>query len=154
MNDLYLKMLRYFKDEDGNLITEGIIIHQVNCQGKFNAGFAKAIRNTYYKVYTDYKMMIKEFNKEELFGSIVITKIHNKLIVASIFTQFDYGRDKSIVYTDYKKFNDCIKKLGEEFKGHSFYVPKVIGCGLANGDERIIKCILSKYLHSYKFIKK
>lgn len=52
---------------DGNLLDAktDIIAHQVNCQGAFNSGVAKAIREFDECIYNDYKTYIKyakEFN--------------------------------------------------------------------------------------------
>lgn len=57
---------------DGDLLTSraDIIAHQVNCQGAFNSGVAKAIRNFDVEVYNDYYRFCSINTPEQLLGSV------------------------------------------------------------------------------------
>lgn len=124
---------------NGNLLdaTEDIIGHQVNCQGVMGSGVAKQIRATYPFVYDQYKMMADELegSREDLLGwcQFVDTGKH---LVANLFSQLNYGRDKSVLYTDYEALRVALILLKVHAMYHNLSValPFNIACGFANGD--------------------
>lgn len=81
------------KDLNLEEITEGIIIQEVNCQGKFKTALNREIKSVYPEVFADYKRYISERNKYLILGNVLFTKINDKLTVASIFGQFYYLTD-------------------------------------------------------------
>lgn len=113
-----------------------IVGHQVNAQGKMNSGIAKTVRKDYEKAYLEY-MSLFETKTSDLskMGKCQIVKCENK-IIANLFGQRFYGRDKSVVYTDYDKLKEALISLKNYSKNNGYIVslPYNIGCGLANGD--------------------
>jgi hypothetical protein len=72
-----------------------------------------------------------------------------RLEVVNAYTQYKYGRnhkdgDKNPV--DYAAIEMCMKKLNYRFKGKHIGLPGLIGCGLAGGNEDIVKSIIKKEL--------
>ena len=118
-------------------ITQGIIAHQVNCQNKFGAGLAKAIAQKYPKAKQDYHALMKVTqNPKSMFGKILYTHLTEQLMVAHIFSQYDYGNAAKTgkIYTDYEKLIAALKHLTLQYPHEDIYIPKGIGCGLAGGD--------------------
>lgn len=125
----------YYKK--GNLLesTETIIIHQVNCQGKMNSGVAKAIREAYPKVYTDYLGLEVS---SLLLGCVQYVEVDNKTIV-NLFGQDNY-LPRTVRNTSYDALEEGFRKIKRDLKGN-LAIPK-IGCGLGGGDWRIVSAII------------
>ena len=96
----------YYKK--GNLLecTEAIIIHQVNCQGKMNAGVAKIIREAYPKVYTDY---LELEASSTLLGCVQYVEVDNKIVV-NLFGQDNY-RPRTVRHTSYDALDEGFRKI-------------------------------------------
>lgn len=124
-------------------IQEGIIAHQVNCQGAFGAGLAKSIANKYPKCKQAYLDYVNTHPKDILLGDVCLYNVTDKLSIANIFGQFSYGRGKC--FTDYKALDKGFATLRQTFPDKPIYAPYKIGCGLAGGDWNIVKNILDKY---------
>lgn len=144
-------MFPNYTEQYGDILTikKGIIVQGVNCRGVMGAGLAKQIRAMYPQVYNDYyKLWSSTKQPYDLLGTNVLTEISDDLIIASGFTQPDYGSCKDYVYADY----DAIKSVFEEVDllaknlDMPVYLPK-IGAGLANGNwdiiSRTIKSVIS-----------
>lgn len=146
---------------NGNIldVTEGIIVHQVNCKGVMGAGLAKQIRNKYPVVYTKYREFINGADPTSLLGKHQITRVTNTLIVLNIFGQLNYGT--STMQTDYAAFENALStfsnlyKLSEKVntKHSPIYFPYGIGCGLAGGDWNIISKLIDKYFPEAIIVK-
>ena len=123
-------------------IQEGIICHQVNCQGKMGAGLTLKIRNKFPEVYRVYRDNIPNL------GEVQIIAVSEKLFVANLAAQQYYGRERGKRYTDYGAFRNCLIKLRKiaNNKNLTPYLPYDIGCGLAGGDWDIISNFIYKYL--------
>jgi O-acetyl-ADP-ribose deacetylase (regulator of RNase III) len=83
---------------DITTVTNGIIAHGVNCQGKFGAGVALAIRNKWPAVYNSYilnsrPIMRSAENIAQLLGSCHMIRVSPTLWVANCYTQLNYGND-------------------------------------------------------------
>lgn len=125
-----------------------IICQQVNCQGKMGAGLASAIRKKYPYVYEKYKDVCDcAINKKSLLGKCLLIDIENNKFCANLFGQYYYGNDKYYVYTDYNALKtsfvhlkELCKFIKEKNKKENIVVaiPYKIGCGLANGDWKIV----------------
>jgi len=153
------------KNIKGNILdaNEDIICHQVNCQKVMNADLAKQIRNKYPNVYKEYVDLInwakEEYKrgyskKESLLGSIQFVECSDGKIVANLFGQDRYGRDKQ--YTDYEALEKCLYSLYEsvtwennKLKGKSIAIPYGIGCGLGGGDWNTVYGIIEKIFSDY-----
>lgn len=125
----------YYKK--GNLLecTETTIIHQVNCRGVMNSGVAKAIREAYPKVYTDY---LELEASSTLLGCVQYVEVDNKIIV-NLFGQDNY-RPRTVRHTSYDALEEGFRKIKRDLKGN-LAIPK-IGCGLGGGDWRIVSAII------------
>lgn len=121
--------------------SEGVIAHQVNCKGVMGSGVARSLRSKYPNIYKAY--MESNFQ----LGSIQFVGVANNLVVANMFSQFDYGRDKSVVYTNYVALQNCLRQLYKFASLHNLQVvmPYNIGCGLANGDWNKVYNLIKLY---------
>lgn len=140
---------------EGDLLSvdRGIIVHGCNCQGVMGSGIAKAIREKWPVVYDAYESHYYNCDDTLYLGDIVTvasydcnddwypyinnytTDLPAELIVVNAMTQFDYGRDKNVVYVDYDAITAAfarVKILARETK-LPVHFPR-IGAGLANGD--------------------
>jgi O-acetyl-ADP-ribose deacetylase (regulator of RNase III) len=130
---------------NGNILnaSENIICQQVNCKGVMGAGLALQVVKKYPNVYYDYDRYLRT-NKFPL-GSILNIEVGTSKIISCLFSQDDYGRSKKI-YTNYRALEDCLTKLNSYAinNKYSIAIPWGIGCGLANGDWRIVLDIIDK----------
>lgn len=121
---------------------ENILIQQVNCQGIMGAGLALEIKQKYKEVESTYKEVCRKHTPNELLGKTLIVKCHDGKIIANIFGQINYGRNKQ--QTDYDALKQGFEtifyniKHVDEFKGKTVALPMGIGCGLAGGDWKIV----------------
>lgn len=131
------------------------ILHQVNCRGVMGAGLALTLRNLNPRLYNLYQSHCRQFSPQDLLGKSFIC---GKVI--SIFGQLNYGRDKSVVYTNYgalqRAFTSIHKRLPLD---KSIAFPFGFGCGLANGDWNIVKqliidCFPGRTIYIHKYIEK
>lgn len=134
----------------GNLldVTDGYILHQVNCQGKMNSGVAKQIREKYPIVYDWYKSWCddKHINRD-LLGNIQFVYTDNscKLCVVNLFAQDKYGYDGK-VYTSYEAIEKCLRTVGEQLKGKKVALPYNMSCCRGGADWNIIYEMIKTYL--------
>ena len=142
---------------EGNLLNSSaeIIAHQVNYMGVMNSGVAKQIRNTYPKVYDNYKELCNKFvnNRQYLLGKVQFVHIHGNNYVANMFMQVNYGL--SLRYTDYEAMEICMKKLHDYITTNIFTtiaMPYNIGCGRGGGDWSIVENIIRKEFEKEPFI--
>ena len=141
-------MIKYVK---GDLLDapQKIVVHQVNCQGVMGSGVAKALRDKYPQVYTNYKAFIDaqikdnffypDFTNKDLLGMIQFVKVGEDRFVCNLFGQNNYlPRTKR--HTDYSAlhvgFNDLRSATPEDIA-----MPK-IGCGLGGGDWKLVVPII------------
>lgn len=88
---------------DGDLLSSNadVIAHQVNCQGAFNSGVAKQVREKYSEVFRAYKNRCGIYSKckETLLGDCQIVETYDGKRIANLFGQLGYGYDGK-QYTD------------------------------------------------------
>ena len=114
------------------------IAHQVNCRGVMGAGLAKQIRTLNPKLYDIYQSHCRNYKPTDLLGK---SFIYNNVI--SIFGQLNYGRDKSVVYTDYTALARAFQAIHKRLPiDKSIAFPYLIGCGLGNGDWLIVESLI------------
>ena len=133
----------------GNLLLEksGILVHGCNCRGKMASGIALQIRQTYPQVYIDYSEKWGEHFKhpEFLLGKVVYTQINQRLIIASAFTQLNYGNNPDVRYVSYDAIDIAFKDINK--KALELNLPikmPMVGAGFANGNWSIITRILEQ----------
>lgn len=117
-------------------ITEGVIVHQVNCQGAIGAGLSGQLIAKYPQLETDYRNACKGKTPEELMGTMLQTIIDEKLSIVSVFAQLNYGNAYKTheVYTDMDVLVQDLEYLSTVYPEDKFYIPYRIGCGLAGGN--------------------
>ena len=152
---------------NGNILDSGadIICHQVNCQGAMNSGVAKAIRQKWPKVYTEYKAKCDYeeatvndlYGKYEspidwsecLLGDIQVVLVDENKAVINMFAQQYYGYDQKR-YTSYDAFWYClgrIKRVINPEKTIAF--PARIGCVRGGANWNVILKMIEEVLGDY-----
>lgn len=149
----------------GNLLkaTEPVIAHGVNCQGKYGAGTALAIRKKYPLAYSNYLQQLELYNRINRLplGTVSLSTQPDMKIIANCFTQEFYGFEKK-QYVSYKAIANCISVLDNFCKNSqldddlaelfvkafnhpitSVAFPK-IGCSLGGGDWNIVSQIIEE----------
>lgn len=129
--------MREYKIINGNLLnaTEDFICHQVNCQGKMNSGVAKAIRQTFPSVYTEYYNMYLN-HTSNLLGEIQIVQIQTEQYphyCINMFAQDNYGYDGK-QYTSLDGFKKCLEKINHNCSGFTVAFPWKIACVRGGAD--------------------
>lgn len=148
------------KEVEGNILDTDcfIICQQVNCMGVMGSGLAKQIMNKWPTVYTEYKSFCNMFNSpEELIGQVNFVSLNydnleEYRMIANLFGQLNYGRNKNIVYTDYNALKDAFINLKCHFiRNHKIKIaiPYGIGCGLANGSWNKVYKIIEDVFKDY-----
>jgi O-acetyl-ADP-ribose deacetylase (regulator of RNase III) len=75
------------------------------------------------------------------------------LAVVNSYTQYGFGLNHeggSARPLDYDALRLCMRKINHRFKGRHVGLPGLIGCGLAGGDENIVKMIIKEELKDCK----
>ena len=121
---------------DITAIDDGIIIHQVNCQGVMGAGVAKSLRALYPRIFDEYKHALDTYGKQKMFGLVQNVPVTPTLTIVNAFTQFSYGNPKKtgVVYTDVNKLVTAIKFTCRKNPGTPVYIPFGIGAGFGGAD--------------------
>lgn len=130
-------------------IEEGIICQQINPH-VMGAGLALAIRRLHPKVYEEF--MYRRATDPIGLGEVLFVDVNDKLTVANMCAQHEYGRDHTKVYTSYIAFQECLKSIDYHAIRNTMkvYFPYKIGCGLANGNwDSIIHLIEQSTPYAY-----
>lgn len=134
------------------LSASGIIVHGCNSLGKMGSGIALTIRNKWpgcFAVYRDAHTKAIHSGKSNLqLGDVIWYHANDDQWVANAITQKVYGSDKSIRYCDYEAIKTAFKEvnrfaLENGIKDVNF---PLIGCGLANGDWKVVSKIIDEAL--------
>ena len=141
--------------KNGDLLVSDypIIINGCNCLGKFGTGLAKAIKDTYPEVYSEYSLLCdKHFldqTDRDLLGQVqyVMTKDKTRLIV-NAFTQFDYGKDGR--YTSYDAVDKCFEKISKKIPENRKIGMGKIGCVSAGGNWNVVEQIINQWLPNHQ----
>jgi O-acetyl-ADP-ribose deacetylase (regulator of RNase III) len=139
-----------------------VIAHGCNCFCQMGAGIAPQMAKAFScndpekyhgesTSFPDRKGDMNKLGNIESYAWFVFDEEGNRrrLEVVNAYTQYKYGRnhkdgDKNPV--DYAAIEMCMKKLNYRFKGKHIGLPGLIGCGLAGGNEDIVKSIIKKEL--------
>lgn len=124
----------------GNIVLSvrhGVILHQVNCQGKMNSGVARDLRAAYPVLFAEYEKFCRgSVTPEDLLGCFLPVRVTNTLWVGNLFGQLNYGRDGSR-YTSYDALDDSLSKCADWMATQDLYHYDVhhplIGSGLGGG---------------------
>ena len=123
-----------------------ILVHGVNCRGKMASGIALAIRKLYPKVYTDYIEMWSRYYREPefLLGKVIYTEINSGLIIASAFTQLNYGYCGK-KYVSYDAVDTAFADINHKAVELNMVIKfPMIGCGLGGGNWNIVSKIIEE----------
>lgn len=128
-------------------ITEGIILHQTNCQGKMGTGIALAIRNRWPVVYRDYLSYCWGKVPRDMLGTFQLVQVDENLYVGNVFGQLSYGCNRR--HTDYEAVQNALIEMRvaihPELDHLPIYYPKM-GCKNAGGDWTIVSKIIDECL--------
>ena len=125
-------------------IKKGVIAHQVNMRGVAGAGVALAIRNAFPGWYEHYRKVYKGYK----LGGVDLYRVTPDLMIASLFSQRDYGYGRK--FTDY----DALRKALGALKDYNLvYLPHGIGAGHGGGDWRGIYAIIASTLPQAILVK-
>lgn len=147
--------------KDGNILNSGAdyICHQVNCRGAMRSGVAKAIREEYPNVFTEYHACAKDIDIgfgdmqlswEHMLGHIQIIPVSKNAIgkgcIVNMFAQDGYGYDGRR-YTSYDAFWSCLGEIKEKIpKGKTIAFPYKIGCVRGGANWEVIKTMIIEVL--------
>lgn len=127
-------------------VTEGFILHQVNCRGKAGAGLALKLARQWPDRFVVYRDYCRSHGVNAL-GDCIVAGANPAIV--HLFGQVDYG---SGLQTDYKALEKAIsqfvqrKELSFRMRDWPVAVPYGLGCGLAGGDWLTVEGILQAYL--------
>lgn len=127
-------------------VTKGVIVHQVNCQGVMGSGIAKAIREKWPVVYSQYK------SDPPALGDVQIVPVASDLFVCNLAGQDGFG--SRAVYTDYNAVRSGLQKLAKwnDAYGREIHIPFKMSCGLGGGDWRVVTKIIEEELANHKVV--
>jgi O-acetyl-ADP-ribose deacetylase (regulator of RNase III) len=112
-----------------------------------NSGVAKDIRENFPSAFEADKQTIKGDIRK--LGTYTVGKVYKYkteiLKVINCYTQFNYGRNKDILYANYAAIELCMLKINAKYPNSKIALP-MIGCGLANGDWTIVERIIREKL--------
>lgn len=125
-------------------VTDGIIMHQVNCRKTMGSGVAKSFRNLYPEIYTSYINFSNQYTPEERLGKFQQVQLTDTLIGVNSYSQLDYGTykkqtDENLLIENIYKLDKLAKSLNKKA-----YVPYLIGCALGGGDWQTVEAALIK----------
>lgn len=139
----------------GNIlsVTSGVIIQQANAQGVMGSGVAKAIRDKYPQVFTEYSAYVgvpysRKDSGASILGSTIVTQVSDDLTIISIIGQQFFGRDGR-KYTSYDALDSGFSSIAEMVRCGS--IPNdihhpLIGSDLGGGEWSIVKSIIEHHL--------
>ncbi len=133
-----------------NLASQGkfdIIVHGCNCFNVMGGGIARVIRETWPEVYeSDCKTKKGDIDK---LGTFTYAPVNDdKLIVVNLYTQYGFHSEERPDVFEYAFFEIGLSEILNKFGPfHRFGFP-LIGCGLAGGDEAIVKESLEDFADS------
>lgn len=145
---------------EGNILNSGadVICHQVNCMGAMNSGVAKAIRQRWPQVYTEYRNAARDLSANDEFCDEELSWMHmhghiqpvyisetNQMVI-NMFAQRGYGYDGAR-YTSYDAFWTCLCEIREHITpGKKIAFPARIGCVRGGADWTIIQTMIVRVL--------
>lgn len=143
------------KKQIGNILEEvkdGFILQQVNCQGVMASGIAKAIKDKWPVVYSEYMRTFKGAQEYDhpasmFLGRVQIVNVTPWLAVINLYTQEGYGRTGDR-FTSYDALDTAlieVARLTEGLPSSLFHHP-TIGCGLGGGNWKVVSALIEQHL--------
>ncbi|MGR5159268.1 hypothetical protein [Vibrio owensii] len=110
-----------------------IIVLGLNCQHNMQTGLARVLSDKYPSISMADKTTPRGRSKLGTYSMAEITTSSNhKIRVINAYTEEKYGRDKSVLYSDYEAIRKVVSKISLDFPSGRIAMP-MIGSGLANG---------------------
>lgn len=138
-------------EKDITTVEEGILCHQVNCQGVMGSGVAKVIRDKWPNVFADY-LAYCDANSENgnktanMLGDFQLVSVDQNIWVGNLFAQDDFATQGSRpkVYTNYGAIQRGFEFLHQRLIGTTVpvYVPYLMGSDRGGGNWGIVSCII------------
>lgn len=141
-------ILKYING-DATTFPEGILIHQVNSQGKMYSGIAKSIREKFPTAYDKYINQYKIQSNKLYLGQVIPAIIDDSRSIGNLVSQDSYGYNGD-QYTSYAAIEVCLLNLVKKYDAGMLGEVKpiihspLIGCGLGGGDWDIVSQIILK----------
>jgi len=138
---------------NGDLLEAGspFICHQVNCRGVMGSGVAKAIRDKYPEVYTQYKRFCSQY-KGDLLGRVQYVPTDTGKIVVNLFAQENFGYAGKC-YTDYDALRKCLEELRDNIATSTeIAFPYLMGCYRGGGDWNIVYAMLEDIFAAHNVV--
>lgn len=132
---------------DITTVRQGVIVHQVNCQGVMGSGVAAALRAKYPVIWEKYRDRCRTLSGEgadttKLLGYAQLVPVGDGLWVCNLFAQNSYGRDGQR-FTSYDAFDDGMQHLHQQLQTeHGQVHHPLIGAGLGGGKWEVLKSII------------
>lgn len=138
----------------GDMIRGGekYLLHGCNAQGVMGSGVARALRDEWPQVFTEYRQVYDD--KGLQLGDVIPVRVKvgevfgepDYRLVFNCITQNQYGRDGTR-YANYGAISTCIWKVNrfmlERAPRHRVAMP-MIGAGLGGGDWMLISQIIER----------
>ena len=108
-------------------VSEGIVCHQISCDGQIQQGFSKRMYEQFPQLRREYFQTIREKDPKELFGKIKMSEVDEGLSVASIFSRKIQGNAErtGICYTDENILVSRVAALCDTFPDKKIYLPVI-----------------------------
>lgn len=141
------------KQVDGNAVSAllngdvDFLIHVSNCQGRFNSGVAKEVRERVPNAYLDYMNYHRGNN-----GGLVLGEVSGSDGVINLHAQEYYGYDGKR-YLNYGALSKCLSWVNLSVEsGTKIAVPYKMGSDRAGGDWEIVKELVEFYLSDFDIV--
>lgn len=138
-------------------VTQGVILQQVNAQGVMGSGIAKAIRDKWPVVWSEYHEEFPEKPSESQsaarLGRVLLTEVQDGLVVANIVGQQFYGSHEprhAPRYTSYDAIDKSLMTLAGLLRGLpvTIHFP-LIGSDRGGGHWPVVKEIIKYRLSAF-----
>lgn len=140
-------------DRDITTITEGTIVHQVNCMGVMGSGVAKAIKDKWPLAYRSYLQYIA--NNDGVLGQIDMIYVDEKLLVVNLFGQYSFNKPgiPKVCHTSYDSWKNALGILKALNPPTPIHFPYNVGCDRGGGDWNTISALIETHFPEVIYCK-
>lgn len=156
--------MREYKIISGNLLNADVdfIAHQVNCKGVMGSGVAKAIKERYPRVYSEYRAFYEKFisyssETSHMLGKVQFIPIYDSynpkkpFYCVNMFTQNGYGYNGK-QYTSIAAMRIALQEINNQCKGYTVGFPWMVGCVRGGADWNEVLPLICETLTDVKEI--
>lgn len=126
-----------------------IIIQQCNCMNTMGSGIAAQIKKRYPRAAEVDAMTKKGDHKKLSQFTVALADEKQDRTIINLYSQYKYGREKGVVYTNYiamaeglKNIREWLRKMDMQDKTIGF--PYGMGAGLGGGDWSVIEGLIRR----------